>query len=828
MACFLASLLPAIPCNAQNTVPVSLDFQVNYTASGNSAEYSGTGTIQPYGSATFKAEETFSGSAPITATFTISSGDSFVANSPGPSLTDSGCIVPFSVAGGTGIFTNATGSFTVNYTCGNTTSTTGSFHIAGTGSMALANSGNLSVSPSALTFSLLQDSRADSQPVFLNNQSQQTATFSASIQGLPSISVSPATGNVGPFSMATLTVTAAGQGVAPGTYAGTLNVSGGAQNYSVSITLTVSGAQQSLILSKSGLQFQGEAGSGPPPAQSIVILNQGTGALQWTATTSTPDGNWLSVTPASGVAGDSASISADPTNLQGGDYYGLVQFAASGAANSPQTAVVVFHVVPGNCFPAACGAGSLPILAQPTGLIFVAAQGSAGLASQTVTVTNASNEPVNVTAAASSAQSGLFLASPTSATVSSTSPGQFMIGGSVSGLAPGVYTGNLELQFDVGLTQEITLLAIVTPAAPSANQRFSSRNAAAAVCTPTKLLPVSTGLSSNFNVAAAWPTPLEVTVVDDCGSAMTSGDVVASFSTSDPPLQLQGLGSGDWSTTWQPRFTANPASVVITVTAQSEQPALSGVALIPGQLQPNMITPAIFSKGVVSTASYAPDAPLAPGAFASIFGANLAGFSATADSLPFSDQLGGAQVIIAGATVPVQYASDNQVNVLIPYNLAPNSTQQVIMLVGQSYSTPEPIVIAPAQPAVFTQDQSGRGLGAITVVKPNGAQFNADASHPASAGDALVVYCSGLGLVAPVVQTGAASPQSPPAQISSAITATIGGKPAPVTFAGLTPGYAGLYQVNLTVPPGITPGPGVPVVLTMGALASPPVTVVIK
>jgi uncharacterized protein (TIGR03437 family) len=321
---------------------------------------------------------------------------------------------------------------------------------------------------------------------------------------------------------------------------------------------------------------------------------------------------------------------------------------------------------------------------------------------------------------------------------------------------------------------------------------------------------------------------LQIEVVDDCGSPMGSGDVVASFSSGDPPLALTSLGAGQWSGTWQPRFTAASASVVITVTAQSTQPAITGTLQINGTLQPNQTTPAIFNAGVVSTASFAPNAPLAPGAFASIFGKHLATSSILAGALPLTTQLAGAQATIAGRLMPVQYASDGQLNVLIPYDLAPNSTQQLIVLEGSAYSTPETVTIAPAQPAVFSQDQSGKGAGAITVVKANGAQFNSDASHPASAGDTLVIYCAGLGAVTPSVATGSAAPGSPPAKISTSITVTIGGQPAPVAFAGLTPTYAGLYQVNVTVPHGITPGPKVPVVLTVAGLSSPPVTVAIQ
>jgi len=195
--------------------------------------------------------------------------------------------------------------------------------------------------------------------------------------------------------------------------------------------------------------------------------------------------------------------------------------------------------------------------------------------------------------------------------------------------------------------------------------------------------------------------------------------------------------------------------------------------------------------------------------------------------LPLATELAGTQVQIAGRLAPIDYASDGQLNVLLPYDLASNSTVQVIVLQGLAYSLPQSVTIAPSQPAVFSQDQSGHGPGAIVVVKPDGAQFPADASHPASAGDSLVIYCSGLGAVNPAVSTGSAAPV-PAAKATTPITVTIGGQPAPVSFAGLTPTYAGLYQVNVTVPSGIVPGPSVPVVLTGAGLSSPPVTVAIK
>jgi uncharacterized protein (TIGR03437 family) len=59
------------------------------------------------------------------------------------------------------------------------------------------------------------------------------------------------------------------------------------------------------------------------------------------------------------------------------------------------------------------------------------------------------------------------------------------------------------------------------------------------------------------------------------------------------------------------------------------------------------------------------------------------------------------------------------------------------------------------------------------------------------------------------------------------VTVTVGGQNAQVLFAGLAPGYVGLYQVNVVVPPGIPASNTVPVILTEGDARSAPVTVAI-
>ena len=77
--------------------------------------------------------------------------------------------------------------------------------------------------------------------------------------------------------------------------------------------------------------------------------------------------------------------------------------------------------------------------------------------------------------------------------------------------------------------------------------------------------------------------------------------------------------------------------------------------------------------------------------------------------------------------------------------------------------------------------------------------------------------------------TGKPAPMDGPlSQTVNPVTVTIGGVNAAVQFAGLTPGYPDLYQVNAVVPAGAGPGGNVPVALTVAGQTSPPVTMAVR
>jgi uncharacterized protein (TIGR03437 family) len=163
---------------------------------------------------------------------------------------------------------------------------------------------------------------------------------------------------------------------------------------------------------------------------------------------------------------------------------------------------------------------------------------------------------------------------------------------------------------------------------------------------------------------------------------------------------------------------------------------------------------------------------------------------------------------------------------MFPYDLTPNTSYQLSVRRGNRRSNYIDVVMAGAQPSVFTAAVTGSGQGSIV----DGAQQTvlADASNPVPRGGSVVIYLEGLGAVNRAVTPGEPAPGGPLAEAVAPVSVTIGGLPAQVLFAGLTPGFTGLYQVNATVSEAVTPGNAVPVIVTAGALSSPPVTIAVR
>jgi uncharacterized protein (TIGR03437 family) len=228
------------------------------------------------------------------------------------------------------------------------------------------------------------------------------------------------------------------------------------------------------------------------------------------------------------------------------------------------------------------------------------------------------------------------------------------------------------------------------------------------------------------------------------------------------------------------------------------------VALQAPTMSSSLSTTGVFldPQGVVNAGSFAPfTAGVAPGELLTLFGANLAGGLQVAPAIPFPPTLNKVQVMINNVAAPIYYVSQTQLSVVVPYGIT-GSIAKLQVFNDNVASNAVTGWIGTTAPGVFTPSQDGLGYG--DVLHLDGTAVN-DKS-PAKIGETVSVYLTGLGAVNPTIADGDAGPVNPLANATNPITAFIGGTEAKVGYSGLAPQLAGLYQINLTVPDGVTSG----------------------
>ena len=234
-------------------------------------------------------------------------------------------------------------------------------------------------------------------------------------------------------------------------------------------------------------------------------------------------------------------------------------------------------------------------------------------------------------------------------------------------------------------------------------------------------------------------------------------------------------------------------------------------------------TPGTATPGatVVNAASY--QAAVAPGSMVSIFGTGLANGTESATGSPIATTLQNVVISFNGTPAPLYYVSPKQINAQVPYGLAAGAATMQVTISGSTVSTQE-VTISAAAPGIFTTNQTGAGSGSI--LSSNNYQVVSQ-SAPTHVGAYISIYCTGLGAVNGAIVEGNPAP-NPALNTVIVPQVSVGGISATVTFSGLAPGFAGLYQVNVQVPVGVTAGIAVPVVLTSNGLSSNTATIVIQ
>lgn len=258
-----------------------------------------------------------------------------------------------------------------------------------------------------------------------------------------------------------------------------------------------------------------------------------------------------------------------------------------------------------------------------------------------------------------------------------------------------------------------------------------------------------------------------------------------------------------------PVLGSQPGNYSFVATAGGLRVTFSGNA----RLKPN-----IPPRSVLNAASFDPNGVIVPGSYITIFGTGLSDRTAFGATLRLPLSLNQVSVSFdvpsAGISAPghLIYVNPTQVNVQVPWELQGQKLAQVKVTVNYSTSNVVSVPLADSAPAFF------EGLPGMAAAL-DAASRPVSAANPVRSGQVVELFANGLGPVTHPPASGEPAPPFPLAETTTVPVVTIGGQLATVAFSGLAPGFSALYQLNVVVPAGLSPGVQ-PVTITMGLTTS--------
>ena len=268
---------------------------------------------------------------------------------------------------------------------------------------------------------------------------------------------------------------------------------------------------------------------------------------------------------------------------------------------------------------------------------------------------------------------------------------------------------------------------------------------------------------------------------------------------------------------------------------QSLTPAAQMQVTLPGYgaalLRLSNAQPILPVAGVVNGASNVGGA-VAPGEIVALYGTALgpaagATLQLVKQVLPTSpgqvaNAIAGVHVLFDGVPAPLIFAKAGQVNAVVPYTVAgqSNTTLQVEYL--GAVSSPVSLPVAATMPGLFTINESGSGPGAILNNIDYSVNGAASPYKPVLRGGYVDIYLTGAGVTTPASGDGVLPVAPFPMLPANTVTVTMGGVPCPnIAYAGAAPYLiSGLTQITVQVPETVTPGPSVPLAVTIGGVSA--------
>jgi uncharacterized protein (TIGR03437 family) len=235
-------------------------------------------------------------------------------------------------------------------------------------------------------------------------------------------------------------------------------------------------------------------------------------------------------------------------------------------------------------------------------------------------------------------------------------------------------------------------------------------------------------------------------------------------------------------------------------------------------------TPVVSTGGVSNAANGL--ATVTPGSLVSIYGSNLAAGLAQADSIPLSTTLNSVSVTFNGVQAPLLFVSGGQINAQLPWNVLSSGTTgtaNVVVTRNGTPSAPQSFPVGPFSPGIFAINNIAVAINPDgSIAAPSGAIPGIN-TRPAKVADpgGLVILCTGLGAVDPPDTSGAASLDALRTATTTP-TVLVGGQPAQVVFAGLSPQFVGVNQINVALPAGTPTGNNVSLQIRVGGVTTDP------
>ena len=211
--------------------------------------------------------------------------------------------------------------------------------------------------------------------------------------------------------------------------------------------------------------------------------------------------------------------------------------------------------------------------------------------------------------------------------------------------------------------------------------------------------------------------------------------------------------------------------------------------------------PSYSASSVVNAASSTAD-QLAPNTIATIYGKNLAFDTRTLQASDISGAvlpitLAGVHVLVQNEPAPLLYVSPAQINFVLPSNLQCGTCKVQVTIDGQAGPAVN-VALRAAAPALFVFPYT------TTAIASRQQDYSVCSDdQPCQPGDGVILWVTGLGRTNPPAEYGKIATAAAYVANAGSFRILLNGTavdPSKVLYAGLAPGFAGFYQINLMLP----------------------------